>query len=153
MIDLRRTAPQISASSASRRIEADAVEISPGLYSILIGGRSFQVHVAERGAALLARVGHYEFIVELADPRAWRRGRGSTLEAEGQQEIIAPMPGKIVRVLAAKGSKVEAGQGILVVEAMKMQNELRSPKSGTLEKLLVTEGQAVNSGDVLAVIV
>ena len=152
MIDLLRAAPRVSVSSASRQLEADAVEVSPGLYSILIGGRSYQVYVAERGAALFARVGHHEFIVELADPRAWRRGRGSTLEAEGSQEIIAPMPGKIVRVLVAQGTKVEAGQGILVIEAMKMQNELRSPKSGTLEKLLVTEGQAVNSGDVLAVI-
>ena len=60
------------------------------------------------------------------------------------------MPGKIVRVLVEAGEKVEAGQGLLVVEAMKMQNEIRSPKSGTVERLLAKEGQPVNAGEVLA---
>jgi len=67
--------------------------------------------------------------------------------------VTAPMPGKIVRVLVKAGETVEAGQGILVVEAMKMQNEVRSPKSGTVERLLVSENQAVGAGDVLAVVV
>ncbi len=62
------------------------------------------------------------------------------------------MPGKIVRVLVKAGETVEAGQGILVVEAMKMQNEVRSPKSGTVERLLVSENQSVAAGDVLAVV-
>ena len=69
---------------------------------------------------------------------------------EGRQQIAAPMPGKDVRILANAGEFVEVGQGLLVVEAMKMQNEIRSPKSGRVEKLLVQEGQAVNAGDVLA---
>jgi biotin carboxyl carrier protein len=69
---------------------------------------------------------------------------------EGRQEILAPMPGKVIRVLAAVGDAVEAGQGLLVVEAMKMQNEIRSPKSGKVERLLVKEGQNVNAGEVLA---
>jgi biotin carboxyl carrier protein len=60
------------------------------------------------------------------------------------------MPGKVVRVLVSEGDAVEAGQGLLVVEAMKMQNEIRSPKSGKVEKLLAKEGLAVNAGDVLA---
>ena len=59
------------------------------------------------------------------------------------------MPGKVVRVLVSAGDKVESGQGLIVVEAMKMQNEIRSPKSGTVEKVLAAEGQAVNAGDVL----
>jgi len=65
-------------------------------------------------------------------------------------QILAPMPGKIIRVLVQAGEKVEAGQGLLVVEAMKMQNEIRSPKSGTVERLLVKEGQPVNAGEILA---
>ena len=60
------------------------------------------------------------------------------------------MPGKIIRVLVQIGEKVDAGQGLLVVEAMKMQNEIRSPKSGTVERLLVKEGQPVNAGEILA---
>ena len=63
------------------------------------------------------------------------------------------MPGRIVRTLVAQGASVEAGQGLLVIEAMKMQNEIRSPKAGTVERLLVREGQAVNAGEILAVIV
>ena len=63
------------------------------------------------------------------------------------------MPGKIARVLVQAGEKVEVGQGLLVVEAMKMQNEIRSPKSGTVERLLVKEGQPVNAGEVLCVVV
>ena len=66
--------------------------------------------------------------------------------------MTAPMPGKIVGVLVAAGEIVQAGQGLLVVEAMKMQNEIFAPKSGTLEKLLVREGQTVNAGELLAVI-
>ena len=62
------------------------------------------------------------------------------------------MPGKVVRVLATAGAEVEAGEGILVVEAMKMQNELKSPKKGRLQKVTVSEGAAVNAGDVLAVV-
>ena len=62
------------------------------------------------------------------------------------------MPGKVVRLLAKAGDAVEAGQGLLVVEAMKMQNEIRSPKRGTVERVLVTEGQAVNAGEVLCVV-
>jgi biotin carboxyl carrier protein len=60
------------------------------------------------------------------------------------------MPGKVVRLLVQVGDKVEAGQGLLVVEAMKMQNEIRSPKGGTVERLQVKEGQPVNAGEVLA---
>jgi biotin carboxyl carrier protein len=59
------------------------------------------------------------------------------------------MPGKVVRLLVKQGDAVQAGQGLMVVEAMKMQNEIRSPKSGKVEKLLATEGQAVNAGEVL----
>jgi len=64
--------------------------------------------------------------------------------------FAAPMPGKVVRVLVNAGDPVEVGQGLLVVEAMKMQNEIRSPKSGRVEKLFVSEGQTVNAGDLLA---
>ncbi|HZV60180.1 MAG TPA: biotin/lipoyl-containing protein, partial [Candidatus Eremiobacteraceae bacterium] len=69
---------------------------------------------------------------------------------DGRQQITAPMPGKIVRVLVKEGEQVEVGQGLLVVEAMKMQNEIRSPKNGKVERVHVKEGQTVNSGEILA---
>ena len=100
---------------------------------------------------MLLRTKGLEFQVEVFDPRSWRRGRGAGIELEGRQQLIAPMPGKIVRVLVAAGQEVKAGQGLLVIEAMKMQNEIRSPKSGTVEKL-AREGQTVNAGEVLAIV-
>lgn len=153
MMDVRRAANKLAAVFGGRAVEADAVEVSPGVYSVLTTGRSYEVHLSHRGTGTIATADGHEFIVEIVDPRAWRRGRGGAIEAEGRQEILASMPGKVVRILAAAGTKVEARQGVLVIEAMKMQNELRSPKSGTVEKLLVREGQTVNSGEVLAVIV
>jgi biotin carboxyl carrier protein len=129
-------------------IEADVVEVAPGIYSILLGTESFEVRVEERGGGLVVHTGRNNWTAKVTDPRQWRR-RGGTLEVEGRQQVVAPMPGKVVRVLAKAGDAVEAGQGLLVVEAMKMQNEIRSPKKGAIERLLVTEGQAVNAGDVL----
>lgn len=129
----------------------DCVSISPGLYSILLDGRSFEAHVREVAGELLVKIQGREFAFHVEDPRQWRK-RGAALEAEGKQQVIASMPGKIVRVLVTAGQAVNSGQGIVVVEAMKMQNELRSPKTGKVERLLVAEGQAVNAGEILAVI-
>jgi len=136
-----------------RALEADAVEVSPGVYSILIDGKSFEVRVEPKGdGSLQVTTGRRECAAALRDPRQWKRYRGAGIAAEGRQQVTAPMPGKIVRVLAKTGDSVEAGQGLLVVEAMKMQNEIRSPKSGKLERLLVVEGQTVNAGEVVATV-
>jgi biotin carboxyl carrier protein len=131
--------------------DADAIEIAPNIFSILLNGHSHEVRITPTSAgALTLQTGHREFTAEVVDPRAWRGRRHGALEAEGRQQILAPMPGKIVRVLVQAGAKVEAGQGLLVVEAMNMQNEIRSPKSGTVERLLAKESQPVNAGEVLA---
>ena len=134
-----------------RRVEADAIRLSCGIYSVLLGGRSLEVTAEETPGGLLVRVNGREFLLDVADPRSWRRARGAGVELEGRQQLIAPMPGKIVRVLVEVGQQVTAGQGLLVIEAMKMQNEVRSPKSGAVEKL-AREGQTVNAGEVLAVV-
>jgi biotin carboxyl carrier protein len=148
---LREGKSHVTFNVNGRAVDADTVPISADAFSILIGGRSFQVTVEETPAGLLVRAGGREFKVEILDPRSWRRGRGTGIELEGRQQLIAPMPGKIVRVLVAPGQQVQAGQGLLVIEAMKMQNEVRSPKSGTVEKL-VGEGRTVNAGEVLAIV-
>lgn len=134
-------------------IEGDAIEVAAGTYSVLVNGKSFEVRVEPAAGGLRVHSGPREYSIAIADPRDWRRRRGGALEAEGRQEVMAPMPGKVVRVLVEQGAIVEAGQGLFVVEAMKMQNEIRSPKKGTIERVLVKEGQAVNSGDPLAVVV
>ncbi len=72
------------------------------------------------------------------------------MEVEGRQQIIAPMPGKVIHLLVKAGDAVQAGQGIAVIEAMKMQNEIRSPKSGKVERVTAKEGQNVSAGEVLA---
>jgi biotin carboxyl carrier protein len=142
---------RFAATVDGRRVEADAVCVAHGTYSILIGGRSVEVTFEDNAGGLLLRTGGREFQVEVIDPRAWRGGRGEGIELEGRQQLVAPMPGKIVRVLVAKGQQVENGQGLLVIEAMKMQNEVRSPKFGTVEKV-AKEGQTVNAGEILAVV-
>lgn len=132
-------------------LDADAVEVAANTFSILIDGESWEVRVAPKpDGTLVLHTGIAEFVAEVEDPRAWRGRRHGAMEAEGRQQIAAPMPGKVVRVLMNAGDSVEAGQGLLVVEAMKMQNEIRSPKSGRVEKIFVKEGQAVNAGEILA---
>ena len=132
---------------------ADVVETTPGTFSVLVSGQSRQICVM-RGSdyQLLLQTGGLEFSAEVIDPRSWRGRRHGGAEAEGRQQIAAPMPGKVVRLLVKAGDAVKAGQGLLVVEAMKMQNEIRSPKSGTVERVLVREGQTVNAGEVLCVV-
>lgn len=152
-IDVNREGNRIRAEVDGKIIEGEAVEVATGTYSVLIRGHSFEVRVEQAHGALRVHAGAQEYRVEIEDPRAWRRRRGGALEAEGRQEVVAPMPGKVVRVLAKEGDEVEAGQGLFVVEAMKMQNEIRSPKKGKLEKILVTEGQVVNAGESLAAVV
>ena len=151
IVALEREAERWRISLDGESVDADAVEVAPHIVSILLNGNSYEVRITPTSAgALTLQTRHQEFTAELIDPRAWRGRRHGALEAQGRQQILAPMPGKIVRVLVEAGEKVEAGQGLLVVEAMKMQNEIRSPKSGTVERLLAKEGQPVNAGEVLA---
>ena len=132
------------------RIAADAVEVAPGTYSVLMGGESHEVRVAPLpDGRVTLHTGSTEYTAEVIDPRAWRGRKHGAMEAEGRQPVTAPMPGKVVRLLVKEGDAVEMGQGLIVVEAMKMQNEVRSPKSGKVERLVAKENQAVNAGDVL----
>lgn len=150
-IELQRNSERWQISLDGTALDADAVEIAPNVFSILLNGESFEVRIAPTSEGKLTlQTRHQDFTAEVVDPRAWRDRRHGAVEAEGRQQIVAPMPGKVVRLLVKAGDKVEAGQGLLVVEAMKMQNEVRSPKTGTVERLLVKEGQPVIAGEVLA---
>ena len=83
------------------------------------------------------------------------RGAGARKKAtddHGPQKLVALMPGKVIRLLIKENIEVEAGQGVLVVEAMKMQNEIKSPKKGRIAKMMAAEGDRVNAGDVLAIV-
>src|SRR5208283_425484 len=96
-------------------------------------------------------VGSTRFAVEVRDPRSLR-GRVRAGGDHGPRKIVAPMPGKVVRLLVHPGDNVEAGVGVAVVEAMKMQNEVKSPKKGIVQKVFVSAGAAVNAGDVLMIV-
>ncbi len=134
-------------------LPVDAVQIAPHIFSILLNGQSHEIRVsAASDGKLKLQTGTHEFTVEVIDPRAWTGRRHGHVEAEGRQQIIAPMPGKVVRTLVKAGDRVETGQGLFVVEAMKMQNEIRSPKSGTIERVLAAEGQPVNAGEILCIV-
>ena len=134
-----------------KSVDADVAEIAPGVYSILLAGKSLVARIEPRNDRTLITVRGQEVLAEVSDPRRPRRGRG-LMDLEGHQQVFAPMPGKAVRVLVRAGQEVAAGQAILVLEAMKMQNEVRSPKKGRIERLLVNEAQAVNAGDLLAIV-
>jgi biotin carboxyl carrier protein len=149
MVELIRDGQRWRAIVDGQPVEADAVEIAPHTYSILLGGQSHELRVSPLpDGSLKILSAQTEFLAQVIDPREWR-GRQGAAEVAGRQQIVAPMPGKIVRILVSPGDPVELGQGLIVVEAMKMQNEIRSPKSGAVEKIVAKEGDTVNAGDVL----
>jgi biotin carboxyl carrier protein len=135
--------------SAGRSAHVETPE--PGVYSVLMDGRSYDACVEETPAGLVVSIDGFRFEIAARDPRRWSRksaGRGG----EGVQTIATPMPGKVVRVLVAPGDSVEAGQGIAVVEAMKMQNEMKASRAGKVLSVPAKEGATVAAGEVLATI-
>lgn len=120
----------------------DAREVEPGVWSVFEGTRSYEVRIA--GAEVRVNGRAVETAAE--DRRAHRAG------ASGEAQVKAPMPGKVVRVLVAVGEVVDAGQGVIVVEAMKMQNELKSPRAGRVASVKVNEHDTVNAGAILVTI-
>jgi len=132
-------------------VKVDAVLARPNVLSLRLGDKAFEVKCERVGSDIHIWVGSQRFAAEIRDPRSLR-GRIRAADDEGPRKLTAPMPGKVVRLLLSQGSSVDAGAGVLVVEAMKMQNEVKSPKKGTVQKILVAEGAAVNAGDVLAIV-
>jgi biotin carboxyl carrier protein len=139
----------------SCRVNGDAVLVNAthaaaGVLSLLIGNESHEVVV--NSAQQQVTIAGVRYAVDVRDPRSWSARRARAHPQEGPKKLLAPMPGKVVRVIAPAGTEVEQGAGVIVIEAMKMQNELKSPKKGKVAKILATEGSPVNAGDVLAVI-
>jgi biotin carboxyl carrier protein len=134
-------------------IEVDAVLTARDVMSVLVGGKAYEVK-RERSlqGELHMVIGSARYAVDVQDPRSLRTRRAAAGSEAGPQKVTAPMPGKIVRILVAEKDEVKVGQGIIVMEAMKMQNELKSPKDGKVQKILTSEGSTVNPGDTLAVI-
>jgi biotin carboxyl carrier protein len=156
-LEVKREGGRVSAEVGGRLYELEAREVGAGEYLLIHGGRVYECRVsAEPGAAgrgaLRVSVGTREYGVRLTDPKHLRGADAGGGEQGGRAQVKAPMPGKVVRVLVEAGQAVEAGQGLIVVEAMKMQNELKSPKSGAVAELRAEPGATVNAGDVLVVV-
>ena len=146
---------RVVAEIDDRRYELDVHESGPNSYRLISNGQVFDCRVEgrpESGQPIAVIVGARHCAVTLIDPRRLSSSTSASAHAGDAARIIAPMPGKVVRVLVEVGSQVKAGDGIIVVEAMKMQNEMKSPKAGTVSALNVQTGATVNGGDVLAVI-
>ncbi len=136
-----------------------AIDVVAGrrFWSLLVGPRSYEVSFADEpgGVTMVHVSGHaVPAIVTGAGHfgAAARRARPLPDGADGPQRLLAPMPGRIVKLLAAVGDAVTMRQGLVVIEAMKMENELRSPKTGTVTEVRVTEGSSVDAGTVLMVV-
>jgi biotin carboxyl carrier protein len=150
-LELNRAEGRWSCRLDGREIDVDAVVVRPGVLSLRIGNAAFEIKSERVDNELRLSVGSVSLVAEVRDPRSLR-GRTRASDDHGPKKLTAPMPGKVVRVLVKEQSEVEAGAGVIVVEAMKMQNEIKSPKKGRIQKLLVSEGNAVNAGDVLAIV-
>ena len=137
-----RPVPLESAEPANIR------EISSGIYSVLYDGHSYEVRIANSGGDWRATLGGRSFAIDIQDPRNGA-GRTNTTLAHMHQDVKAPMPGKVIRMLVHEGDEVQAGQGLAVVEAMKMQNELKALRTGRVLRVAAKDGDTVAAGDVL----
>jgi biotin carboxyl carrier protein len=135
-----------------REITVDATPIDANTISIVIAGKSFEIRRENTSDTRRILLQGSQYDVRLQDPRSLKSRKQAGAGAATSLRVTATMPGKVVRVLATEGDSLQAGAGIVVVEAMKMQNEIRSPRKGILKQLLAREGMNVNAGDVLAVL-
>ncbi|HEY3582293.1 MAG TPA: biotin/lipoyl-containing protein [Pyrinomonadaceae bacterium] len=137
-LSLKLEGERVSAEIDGRHYDLVAREIEPGFYLFFLGDKVREFRVDEN--------------VNIIDPKRLRSGQNSSGHHHGTAQIVAPMPGKVVRVQVEAGATVEKGAGVIVVEAMKMQNEMKAPRAGVVVTLNVQPGDTVNAGDVLVVL-
>jgi biotin carboxyl carrier protein len=154
-VQIQRQGSRVLAEIDGRRYELEVHESGPNGFLLISQGRVFDCLVEEQpesGKKVEVIAGTHSYSVTLTDPRRLHSAAQASAHGTDAAMIIASMPGKVVRVLTEVGASVAAGDGIIVVEAMKMQNEMKSPKAGTVVALNTKTGATVNGGDVLAVI-
>lgn len=148
-IQVKRDGGRVTADVDGRSYELEASEPEKGVYLFKHENRVHELYVAPDGS--VTANGH-QFEVSISDPKRLSHKGAAGDHGDGMAEIKTAMPGKIVRILLSEGDAVEKGDGVIVVEAMKMQNEMKSPKAGTIKELRFEEGATVNAGDILVVI-
>lgn len=150
-VELEQHDGRVSARIGERAYEIDITHPETGVYLLFHGDQVYEVRLwAEAHQALRISLRDRHFTAKVTDRRQRRRVAEQT--SEGRQQLIAPMPGKVVRVLLEPGAEVAAGQGVVVVEAMKMQNEIKSPKDGRVVEVRVKQGATVTANQVLAIV-
>ncbi|HKB24164.1 MAG TPA: biotin/lipoyl-containing protein [Methylomirabilota bacterium] len=133
--------------------EVDARLTAQGIYSLLIAGVSHVADVTDRDGACVVDVGDETYVIRVEEQTRYViRTRGGAAGGRAHQTLVAPLPGKITHVAVRPGDTVAAGDTLLVIEAMKMENELRAGAPGTVAEVRVRAGQTVNAGDVLLII-
>jgi biotin carboxyl carrier protein len=154
-IEIKREGDRVFANIDGREYNVEVSEPERGVYLIKNAGKIYEVSVSKDSTALgvtNARLDNQTFPVRITDPKRLRGAADADGAVDGPAEIKTAMPGKVVRLLVAAGAEVEKGDGIIVVEAMKMQNELKAPKSGTIKEIRVSEGSTVAAGETLATV-
>ncbi|SRR5215203_156741 len=148
-IEITREGEMIFARVDDRQYELEASEVESNVYLFKYDNRIFEIYVAPNG---IVNLGNHQLEISITDPKRLRSSNAAGASADGIAEIKTAMPGKLVRVLVEEGALVKQGESVLVVEAMKMQNEMKSPKDGVVKEIRFAEGATVNAGDILAVI-
>jgi len=155
-VEVRRGVNGEEVSLDGKRVEVDIAEAGR-FWSLLIVRRAYEISVVDEPGGITLVPDNGQAVPTIVTGAghfgaAARRARPLSDGADGPQRLLAPMPGRIVKLLAAVGEAVTTRQGLVVIEAMKMENELRSPKTGTVTEIKVTEGSSVEAGAVLAVV-
>jgi biotin carboxyl carrier protein len=152
-VELRRDGGNYAVNVDGRSYRVDAARPERTFSNLLVGDESFDLGISARGSSYTVEVlgRHYSF--DLFDPSThWMGAGASGAAAHGPQDVAAVMPGRVVTILVAPGDSVEAGQGLVVLEAMKMENEVQSPKDGTVTAIHVAPGQTVENGERIATV-
>jgi biotin carboxyl carrier protein len=154
-IVLKQAGENVSAEIDGRVYELEAQEVEPNVYLLKHENKIYQVFVSPNETTnepFQVSVGEKDFEIKLTDPKRMRHSVSAGENEGGAAEIKTAMPGKVVRVLVEQGAEIKQGDGVLIVEAMKMQNEMKAPKDGIVKEIRAAEGETVSAGDILAII-
>jgi biotin carboxyl carrier protein len=154
-IQIKRDESKVFAQIDGRKYELEVSEPEQNIYLFKNDGKIYEVFVSPNENStepLKVKVGTDDFDIEIIDPKRLRGNSKGAVSADGIVEIKTAMPGKVVRILLEENTEVKEGDGVIIVEAMKMQNEMKSPKEGIIKEIRFAEGDTVNAGDILVVI-
>ncbi len=154
-VNIERKDSKVFAEIAERIYELELSVPESNIYLLKHAGKIYEVFVSpnkNKHEPIHVKVGTQEFEINLIDPKKLRGTFDAVGNAEGIAEIKTAMPGKVVRILLKENDEVKDGDGVIIIEAMKMQNEMKSPKDGTIKEIRFSEGDTVNAGDILVII-